>query len=162
MATPPILSNDAAGIRRSRRLKVDFPIKVFLVQDRRRSVLQGRSHDLSQEGMAIYIPAELQIGQIVQIEFCVPFSQQRLESHAWSEILKDSGVGSNFETSLRRNKTNSPVAAKDCGNRFSPVQRLAVTISHTPWLRFFNSTTSASITGHPSREDNVGHCAISA
>jgi c-di-GMP-binding flagellar brake protein YcgR len=78
MATPPILSNDAAGIRRSRRLKVDFPIKVFLVQDRRRTVLQGKSHDLSQEGMAIYIPAELQIGQVVQIEFCVPFSQQRL------------------------------------------------------------------------------------
>jgi c-di-GMP-binding flagellar brake protein YcgR len=78
MATPPILENDSAGIRRSRRLKVDFPIKVFVVQDRRRSVLQGRSHDLSQEGMAIYIPAELQKGQIVQVEFCVPFSQQRL------------------------------------------------------------------------------------
>jgi c-di-GMP-binding flagellar brake protein YcgR len=78
MGTPPIISNDAAGIRRSRRLKVDFPIKVFAVQGRRRTVLQGRSHDLSQEGMAIYIPAELAIGQIVQIEFCLPFSQQRL------------------------------------------------------------------------------------
>jgi c-di-GMP-binding flagellar brake protein YcgR len=74
-------------MRRSRRLKVDFPIKVFVVQDRRRTVLQGRSHDVSQEGMAIYIPAELATGQMVQIEFFLPHSQQRL---GVSAMVRDS------------------------------------------------------------------------
>jgi hypothetical protein len=44
----------------------------------RKCVLQGRSHDLCEDGMAIYIPAELERGQIVQIEFLIPDSQQRL------------------------------------------------------------------------------------
>jgi c-di-GMP-binding flagellar brake protein YcgR len=80
------MSNDA-GTRRSRRLKVDFPIKVFAMQDRRRTILQGRSHDLSQEGMAIYIPAELAIGEMVQIEFLLPQTQQRL---GVSAMVRDS------------------------------------------------------------------------
>ena len=49
-------------------------------------MLQGRSHDLSEDGMAIYIPAELATGQPVQIEFVVPDSQQRL---GISAIVRD-------------------------------------------------------------------------
>ena len=66
------------GTRRSERFRVDFPIKLFFHVQQRRCVLQGKSHDLSQEGMAIYIPAELRVGQFVQIEFVLPHSQQRL------------------------------------------------------------------------------------
>jgi uncharacterized membrane protein len=48
----------------------------------RKCVLQGRSHDLSVEGMAIYIPAELEAGQSVQVEFTIPETNQRLGVHA--------------------------------------------------------------------------------
>ena len=64
--------------RRSRRFKANFAIKVFAVVQQRKCVLQGRSHDLSEEGMAIYIPAELQPGQMVQMEFILPYIQRRL------------------------------------------------------------------------------------
>jgi len=71
-------TNPGAGRRRSRRFRVNFPIKLFALVQQRRCVLQGRSHDLSDAGMAIYIPAELQVGQMVQIEFLLPESSQRL------------------------------------------------------------------------------------
>lgn len=73
-----VSANPGTGMRRSQRFRANFPIKLFAVVQQRRCVLQGRSHDLSDEGMAIYIPAELQLGQIVQIEFIVPGSCQRL------------------------------------------------------------------------------------
>jgi hypothetical protein len=76
MPAPP--SNTAAETRRSQRFKVNFEIKLFAVVHHRRCVLQGRSHDLCEDGMAIYIPAELQRGQMVQVEFLLPNSQQRL------------------------------------------------------------------------------------
>ncbi|HWY70502.1 MAG TPA: PilZ domain-containing protein [Terriglobales bacterium] len=71
-------TNAGMGVRRSQRFRVNFPIKLFAVVQQRRCILQGRSHDLSDAGMAIYIPAELQVGQMVQIEFILPDSNQRL------------------------------------------------------------------------------------
>jgi|SRR5689334_4492492 len=70
--------NPGQGVRRSARYRVNIPIKLFAVLQQRRCALQGRSHDLSEAGMAIYIPAELQVGQMVQIEFVLPNSSQRL------------------------------------------------------------------------------------
>ena len=67
-----------AGVRRSPRFRVNFAIRLFAVVDQRRCVFQGRSHDLSEEGMAIYIPAELELTQPVQIEFLLPETNQRL------------------------------------------------------------------------------------
>lgn len=75
MSTVP---NVCAGVRRSPRIRVNFPIKLFAFVQQRKCALQGRSHDLSEQGMAIYIPAELEVGQTVQIEFIVPDSHQRL------------------------------------------------------------------------------------
>lgn len=74
-------------VRRSPRFKVNFAIKLFAVLQQRRCVLQGRSHDLSEEGMAIYIPAELERGQVVQIEFILPETNQRLGVQA---MVRDS------------------------------------------------------------------------
>jgi c-di-GMP-binding flagellar brake protein YcgR len=50
-------------------------------------MLQGQSHDLSEHGMAIYIPAELAMGQAVQIEFIVPETNKHLGVEA---IVRDS------------------------------------------------------------------------
>jgi PilZ domain-containing protein len=73
-------------VRRSQRFKVNFAIKVFATLRNRKCALQGRSHDLCEEGMAIYIPAELERGQMVQVEFVLPHSQQRL---GVSAIVRD-------------------------------------------------------------------------
>lgn len=75
------------AVRRSSRFKVNFAIKLFAVIQQQRCVLQGRSHDLSEEGMAIYIPAELMPAQPVQIEFILPDTNLRLGVQA---IVRDS------------------------------------------------------------------------
>lgn len=79
-------TNLSTRVRRSQRFKVNFAIKVFATLRNRRCVLQGRSHDLCGEGMAIYIPAELERGQMVQVEFVLPHTQQRL---GVSAIVRD-------------------------------------------------------------------------
>jgi c-di-GMP-binding flagellar brake protein YcgR len=81
------VTTGGTGVRRSSRLKVNFAIKLFVVVQQRQCVLQGRSHDLSEEGMAIYIPAELTPAQPVQIEFILPDTNQRLGVQA---IVRDS------------------------------------------------------------------------
>jgi c-di-GMP-binding flagellar brake protein YcgR len=64
--------------RRSPRHKVNLAVCLFAEMQQRKCALQGRSHDLSAEGMAVYIPAELRRGQMVQVEFILPDSQLRL------------------------------------------------------------------------------------
>jgi len=85
------------GVRRSPRYKVNLALRVFTVGQNRKSVLRGRSHDLSLEGMAIYIPAELQTGQMVQIEFVLPNSQQRLGVNAIVRCSKGFRCGVEFQ-----------------------------------------------------------------
>ena len=58
--------------RRSPRHKVSLAVCLFAEMQQRKCALQGRSHDLSAEGMAVYIPAELRRGQMVQVEFILP------------------------------------------------------------------------------------------
>ena len=72
-------STDARSVtRRSPRFKVNFGILLFAVVQNRKCTLQGQSHDLSAEGMSVYIAAELQVGQLVQIQFVLPESQRKL------------------------------------------------------------------------------------
>lgn len=78
-ATP---TDARTGIRRSPRYRVNFAILLFAVVQNRKCTLQGRSHDLSLEGMSVYIAAELQVGQVVQIQFALPESQRRLGVNA--------------------------------------------------------------------------------
>ncbi|MBV9073293.1 MAG: PilZ domain-containing protein [Acidobacteria bacterium] len=80
MSTPAITA--PTGVRRTPRFRVNFPIKLFANVQQRRCAIQGRSHDLSMLGMAIYIPAELESGQTVQIEFVIPNTNQRLGVNA--------------------------------------------------------------------------------
>ena len=84
-------------VRRAQRFKVNFAIKLFTVVQQRKCVLQGRSHDLCEGGMAIYIPAELQRGQVVQMEFILPYIQRRLGVAATVRDCKGFRCGLQFE-----------------------------------------------------------------
>lgn len=84
-------------VRRSQRFKVNFAIKVFTVVQQRKCVLQGRSHDLCEDGMAIYIPAELQRGQVVQMEFILPYVERRLGVAATVRDCEGFRCGLQFE-----------------------------------------------------------------
>lgn len=84
-------------VRRAQRFKVNFAIKVFTVMQQRKCVLQGRTHDLCEDGMAIYIPAELQRGQVVQMEFILPYVQRRLGVAATVRDCEGFRCGLQFE-----------------------------------------------------------------
>jgi len=86
-----------SNVRRSPRFRVNFSIKVFAVVQQRKCVLQGRTHDLCDEGMAIYIPAELQRGQVVQMQFTLPHIQQRLGVAATVRDCEGFRCGLEFE-----------------------------------------------------------------
>ncbi|HEU5233322.1 MAG TPA: hypothetical protein VFU50_10700 [Terriglobales bacterium] len=98
-------------VRRSQRFKVNFAIKLFTIVQQRKCVLQGRSHDLCEDGMAIYIPAELQRGQVVQMEFIL-----RTFSADWAwrllcAIAKVSAAVCSLKTLAKPSRTRSKNAA---------------------------------------------------
>jgi c-di-GMP-binding flagellar brake protein YcgR len=77
MATSNV--NFGNGVRRTPRFRVNVPIRLFASVKQRKCVLQGCTHDLSEDGVAIYIPMELQAGSDVRIEFVAPETQQHID-----------------------------------------------------------------------------------
>ncbi|HJX01017.1 MAG TPA: PilZ domain-containing protein [Terriglobales bacterium] len=110
--------------RRSQRFKVNFPIKLFAVLGQRRCVLQGQSHDLSEQGMAIYIPADLEVGAMVQIEFMVPRSNQRL---GVTGIVRDSS-GFRCGVEFQNLTPTDQKALTDC------CEKLGITACPVAWV----------------------------
>jgi len=62
--------------RRWPRYKVDLRLKVVLNHHEGRNFTFGQGSDVSEGGMAAYIPAELEIGEVVQIELMLPYSKE--------------------------------------------------------------------------------------
>lgn len=52
--------------RRNKRYRVRVTVKVIALSG---EVLQGISNDFCETGMALYIPRQFEIGQIVRVEF---------------------------------------------------------------------------------------------
>lgn len=57
-------------------------MKVSLLAVKAKTPFQGRAHDLGEGGLSIYVPADLEEGQQVQLEFLLPFSRRPLETQA--------------------------------------------------------------------------------
>lgn len=68
--TMPVL-----GLRRSTRYEVEIPVKVHLAN---RGAVYGRSHDLSEHGIAVHVPAGLEPGVNVATEVQLPACTERL------------------------------------------------------------------------------------
>jgi c-di-GMP-binding flagellar brake protein YcgR len=62
--------------RRWPRYKVDLRLKVVLNSREGRNFTFGQGSDVSEGGMAAYIPAEIEVGEIVQIEVMLPYSTE--------------------------------------------------------------------------------------
>ena len=61
--------------RRWKRYKVDLRIKVSLVRDGEPTFLFGQGSDVSEGGLAAYIPAEFEVGEVVDAELKLPYSK---------------------------------------------------------------------------------------
>ena len=81
LATEQVRKGKSAE-RQSPRFKVDFSVKVSTLVGGPKAPFQGRAHDLGEGGLSIYVPADLEEGQQVQLEFLLPFSRRPLEAQA--------------------------------------------------------------------------------
>lgn len=81
----PGAKKDWSVARRWPRYKVDLRLKVTLPQTAGaagRNFTFGQGSDVSEGGMAAYIPSELNVGDVVGIEFVLPYSKETITLRA--------------------------------------------------------------------------------
>lgn len=69
---------DPKGKRRWKRFRVDLRLKVTTLRNGQRAFSFGQGSDVSAGGMAAYIPAELDLGEMVEVEIKLPYSKELL------------------------------------------------------------------------------------
>ena len=77
----------AEDTRRFRRYPVRVFVQVSLPARPRLNVLQGISNDLCAQGMSLYVPEQLHIGQEIQIGFHLPITGDEI---ALKAVVRDS------------------------------------------------------------------------
>jgi signal transduction histidine kinase len=66
------------AVRRYDRLSLNIPVRVFQGEGK---ITSGRAHEISEAGMAIYVPLELTIGASVYISFQLTYSEFMFDVH---------------------------------------------------------------------------------
>jgi c-di-GMP-binding flagellar brake protein YcgR len=66
-------AENQAGIRRWERFSVDIRLKASFKRNNMPLTVFGRGSDISQGGMACYIPSELSVGSSVDLELSLPY-----------------------------------------------------------------------------------------
>lgn len=61
--------------RRWGRYKVEIRVKVVLAN---RGAVYGQGSDISEGGMALFIPTELEVGQTIQAELTLPYCREKV------------------------------------------------------------------------------------
>jgi hypothetical protein len=67
--------HDYSVQRRWKRYRVEMRLKVFLKKDGPQKFTFGQGSDISEGGLAAYIPLELAPGDSVEVEFIFPYSK---------------------------------------------------------------------------------------
>src|SRR4051794_22002718 len=67
------------AVRRWKRYQIDIRVKVAHGNGPARSSAHGRGSDVSEGGMALYAPVDLKVGDVVDLELTLPYSQQPLK-----------------------------------------------------------------------------------
>ncbi len=66
------------GIRHFPRYRIDVRVVAKVQRDQGTELLRGRSTDISQSGMGVTLSGELQLGEVVALEFSLPFTREPL------------------------------------------------------------------------------------
>lgn len=62
--------------RRWPRLKIDVPVRLVVTRSDKTAYVNGRGRELNQGGMAVFAGVELQLDDVVEIEFTTPYSSE--------------------------------------------------------------------------------------
>ena len=68
---------DWGTVRRWKRCRVDVRLKITYWRDNVKTVVFGQGSDVSEGGIAGYIPAELEPGENVEIEMALPYGRTK-------------------------------------------------------------------------------------
>jgi hypothetical protein len=79
-AFPPAQSFQ--NVRRWPRLKIRVPVTVVLRKQEKTVFVQGRGQDLNEGGIAVFVGAELRLGDIVEISFTPPYQGNPMMARA--------------------------------------------------------------------------------
>jgi len=63
-------------LRRNPRYKLDVRVRLIVRKDEGNQVVHGRGTDISETGMAIFVPHELPLEARAEVEFTLPYSRQ--------------------------------------------------------------------------------------
>lgn len=72
--------NSGDDRRRSQRLHVEGRVRLFANYSGERIVLSGQMNDLSEGGLSVYVSAELEIGQALDVEVTLPYSASSIRA----------------------------------------------------------------------------------
>jgi hypothetical protein len=69
---------DYSSVRRWPRFKVSLSMRLLLQNPAGIEYIYAHGRDISEGGMAVYVPTELNVGDSAALEFTVPHSQEKL------------------------------------------------------------------------------------
>jgi PilZ domain-containing protein len=87
------------NIRRSPRAKINMHVKVWRRLKGEKKLVPGYSRNISQDGIAIFIPAEIAVDEKVELQFTLPELSREITVHAIVRAVNKFQYGMEF-TSL--------------------------------------------------------------
>jgi len=69
---------DYSSVRRWPRFKVSLSMRLVLHGPAGVEYMYAHGRDISEGGMAVYVPTELNVGDSAALEFTVPYSQEKM------------------------------------------------------------------------------------
>ena len=70
-------SLDWTTVRRWKRYRVDLRVKFLYWKDGAKATIFGQGSDVSEGGMAAYVPAEMTVGDNVDLEMVLPYAASK-------------------------------------------------------------------------------------
>lgn len=68
--------------RRFRRYKLDVPVRIITQSEFTTKITQGRGNELNEGGLAVQAGVELEVGDVVEVEFTPAYTGQPLRARA--------------------------------------------------------------------------------
>ena len=88
---------EKTDVRRYRRIKSDIRVRALVPPEQPAIESFGRGFDISEGGMAIYVPLELAPHQEILLVFEVPLSRQKLGIRASVRYARENRYGVEFQ-----------------------------------------------------------------
>ena len=101
-----VTESQIVNTRRFRRYKLDVPVRVIVQTEFKTRIIHGRGNELNEGGLAVNAGVELEVDEIVEIEFTPAYTHQPLRARARVRNRNGYRYGLEFllETSVDRER----------------------------------------------------------